>query len=303
MSTQFSKEKQNQLKERIKGIVVSKSPVDTGMQPKLQTLSGIRAVLFDVYGTILISGFEPAQDDERQGQEQAIQDSWDALGTTYRPGAPAEAIELMHENIGKVHLQKRNKGIDYPEVDIIAVWTDVLINLQRKGLISGFDTSLIPDFIAGFVSRYDNPWLMPELEKTLEAIRNKNLELGIISNAQFYSPLTLEALTEKSLEEMGFNPELLFWSFAEDIAKPSVRFYEIAQSRLSDDFGIPPEEVLFVGNDMLNDVYPAGKAGFKTALFAGDQRSLRLREKDERSQIIVPDIQITRLGQILDCIE
>ncbi len=303
MSTHLSKKKESHLRNQINEIVVPKNPIDTGVQPRLTSLPGIRAVLFDVYGTILISGFEPTRDDERNDQEQAVKETWDALGVTYRPPAPAEAIELMHETIGKVHLQKRNQGIDHPEVDIISVWTDILINLQRQGLISGFDTSLIPDFITGFVSRYDNPWLMPGLEETLETIQNQNLKTGIISNSQFYTPLTLEALTNKTIEEMGFNPNLLFWSYAEDIAKPSVRFYEIAKSRLSDDFGIQPEEVLFVGNDMLNDVYPAQEAGFKTALFAGDERSLRLREDDERCKNIAPDIQVTHLLQILDCLE
>ena len=46
--------------------------------------------------------------------------------------------------------------------------------------------------------------------------------------------------------------------------------------------GFPAERVLFVGNDMLNDVAAAAAVGLRTALFAGDQRSLRLREKDPR---------------------
>ena len=43
--------------------------------------------------------------------------------------------------------------------------------------------------------------------------------------------------------------------------------------------GVAPGEVLYVGNDMLNDVYAAGQVGFRTALFAGDQRSLRMRQR------------------------
>ena len=58
--------------------------------------------------------------------------------------------------------------------------------------------------------------------------------------------------------------------------------------------------VLYVGNDMLNDIYPAAKAGFKTALFAGDSRSLRLRKDKPKCKYLSADIVITDLIQLLD---
>jgi putative hydrolase of the HAD superfamily len=51
---------------------------------------------------------------------------------------------------------------------------------------------------------------------------------------------------------------------------------------------------------MLNDIYPARKAGFTTALFAGDKRSLRLRQDDPRCANISADLVITDLYQLLD---
>jgi putative hydrolase of the HAD superfamily len=50
---------------------------------------------------------------------------------------------------------------------------------------------------------------------------------------------------------------------------------------------------------MLNDIYPARKAGFKTALFAGDQRSLRMRSDDPRCRDLTPDLVVTDLGQLI----
>ena len=64
--------------------------------------------------------------------------------------------------------------------------------------------------------------------------------------------------------------------------------------------GIPVNAALYLGNDMLNDIYPAQKVGFKTALFAGDARSLRLREDDPGCKNLSPDIIITDLIQLLD---
>jgi len=50
---------------------------------------------------------------------------------------------------------------------------------------------------------------------------------------------------------------------------------------------------------MLNDIYPANAIGFQTALFAGDQRSLRLRTDDPRCVNLKPDLVLTDLAQLL----
>ena len=62
--------------------------------------------------------------------------------------------------------------------------------------------------------------------------------------------------------------------------------------------GIQPVSVLYLGNDMLNDIYPARTVGFQTALFAGDRRSLRLRKDDPRCAALSPDLVVTDLGQL-----
>jgi putative hydrolase of the HAD superfamily len=67
--------------------------------------------------------------------------------------------------------------------------------------------------------------------------------------------------------------------------------------------GMSAHSVLYIGNDMLNDIYPAKKAGFRTALFAGDARSLRLRENHPKCKDLSADIIITDLIQILDHIQ
>ena len=64
--------------------------------------------------------------------------------------------------------------------------------------------------------------------------------------------------------------------------------------------GVSPHAVLYVGNDMLNDMLPAAAAGFQTALFAGDARSLRLRETDPRCIDVSPDIVLTDLSQLIE---
>jgi putative hydrolase of the HAD superfamily len=64
--------------------------------------------------------------------------------------------------------------------------------------------------------------------------------------------------------------------------------------------GFGADAVLFVGNDMLNDIFPAKSLGFQTALFAGDARSLRLRTDDSRCRNLSADIVLTDLEQLID---
>ena len=54
---------------------------------------------------------------------------------------------------------------------------------------------------------------------------------------------------------------------------------------------------------MLKDVWTAAQAGCRTALFAGDERSLRLRKDDPRTQGLRPDVVLTELVQLPACLE
>ena len=142
---------------------------------------------------------------------------------------------------------------------------------------------------------------MPHAEECLESLRNAGVALGIVSNAQFYTKLLFPALFDKSLEELGFAPDLGIFSYEHGWGKPGLRLYEIAVERLASR-GIPPCEALYVGNDMLNDIMPAARLGFRTALFAGDARSLRLREGDPRVEAMEPDVVLASLEQLGGCL-
>ena len=144
-----------------------------------------------------------------------------------------------------------------------------------------------------------NPcWPMPHLRECLESLRHRGLLLGIISNAQFYTRELFDALLDATPEARGFDPDLQFYSYQHGRAKPGTALHELAVEALRQK-RIGCHEVLFVGNDMLNDVLPASRVGFRTALFAGDARSLRRRQRDPRTEGISLDLVVTDLRQIL----
>jgi putative hydrolase of the HAD superfamily len=125
--------------------------------------------------------------------------------------------------------------------------------------------------------------------------------MGIISNAQFYTPYLFNGFLHSNPKDLGFHPDLTLYSYKFGYAKPSTFMFQIAADRLENRL-IPAHSTLFIGNDMLNDIYPAKQIGFKTALFAGDARSLRLRKDDPRCKNLTADLVITDLGQLLDYI-
>jgi len=139
---------------------------------------------------------------------------------------------------------------------------------------------------------------MPNLEAMLSACRQKKIFIGIISNAQFYTPYLFKWFLNSDLEGLGFDPGLLFYSYQHEVAKPSLILFKMAVAELKAK-GIQPVSVLYLGNDMLNDIYPARAVGFQTALFAGDKRSLRLRKNDPRCADLSPDLVVTNLGQLI----
>jgi putative hydrolase of the HAD superfamily len=148
---------------------------------------------------------------------------------------------------------------------------------------------------------------MPGMKDTITGITQKEMPLGIVSNAQFYTPVLMNYFLGAGvgLQEQVkyFNPELSVFSYKLGRGKPDIMLFEELIPVLLSDYGLKPKDVLFVGNDMLKDIYASKQVGFKTALFAGDRRSLRMRSDDERVKGLKPDFIITKLSQILEILD
>jgi putative hydrolase of the HAD superfamily len=145
---------------------------------------------------------------------------------------------------------------------------------------------------------------MPNMVETLQSIHKKGLPLGIVSNAQYFTPMILKHFFEVDTFSDPlplFHERLQVYSFETGRAKPDVFLYELMAKNLIE-LGLKPDQCLYVGNDMLNDISPASEVGFKTVLYAGDERSLRLRENHPRCIDCKPDRSVTSLSQILNII-
>jgi putative hydrolase of the HAD superfamily len=251
-----------------------------------------RALLFDVYGTLFSSSsgdIALAAPDNRSAFQRAI-------ATVLPAGRAARLAEPVMRDYRRLidddHRESRESGNPHPEVDIRSVWRRIA-SLHALPI----RTEAMLDEVAAAYESIANPvWPMPGLSALLDTCSGR-VSLGIVSNAQFYTPLLFPAFLGRSLQACGFNPNLIAMSYRHGIAKPDSRLFRAPLAYLSSR-GIDSSRTVYIGNDILNDVYAARKVGCMTVLFAGDARSLRLREDDARVHAIRPDSVARSLGDL-----
>lgn len=274
--------------ELISKYILPLAPHPTSLHQSGNIKTKVQAVLFDVYGTLFISGSGDISIAKRESQQ--INKLENLLAKFSIDQAPQTILKAFFDTIDLEHEKQRKKGADFPEVEIDRIWQHVL---QNNNL------ALIRAFALEFELIVNPVYPMPHLHKMLRDLQKLNIPMGIVSNAQFYTSYLFDWFLNSAPEGLGFLPDLLFLSYQFGVAKPSTRLFKLAAENLKK-MNIPAQAALFVGNDMLNDIYPAQKIGFQTALFAGDDRSLRLRKSDPRCKNLAADLVITELEQLID---
>lgn len=275
------------------------APLPTGQSPVLRALGPLDAVLFDVYGTLFVSASGDVGVSAPADRSEAIAAALAAVGVPLH-GPVAAALNVFLGQIEREHNVARQAGVDYPEVDIVRIWRSTLAEFAARGWATGPEGVDLPALAVEFEVRVNPIWPMPNLLPTLEGLRQAGKRLGVVSNAQFYTLEAFPALVRQTLAELEFEQDLQFYSYQHGRAKPGSALYRLAAAALQGR-GIPTERVLYVGNDMRNDIAPAARLGFRTALFAGDARSLRRREDDPLCAGVVPDLVVTDLIDLLHC--
>ncbi|MBW2644224.1 MAG: HAD family hydrolase [Deltaproteobacteria bacterium] len=150
-------------------------PSSLGQSGKVE--GKIKAILFDLYGTLFISrSGDISMAKKESPQTEKLEKLLYNFGIQKEPQTVLKqfftAIENQHE------LLKR-KGVDFPEVEIDQIWMRVLEN---------DDLETVRTFAIEFELIANPVYPMPHLERMLSVCRDSNVLMGIISNAQFYTP-------------------------------------------------------------------------------------------------------------------
>lgn len=260
-----------------------------------------RAFLFDVYGTLFVSasgevgaalGTESPPSRDGTSFQRAFEI---ATGTAIPAHLAAEAEQWYRKEIVTSHADSHAAGVRCPEVNVVDIWSRVLRRVEAR--VAPHGPIDVPRLAIAWEVVTNPVWPMPNARQTIETLRAA-VPLGIVSNAQFYTPLLFPSLLGGSLEAMGFAAELTVFSFRERRAKPDPGLFERPLASLRER-GIDSCETVYVGNDMRNDVLCAKQAGCMTVLFAGDRRSFRPRMDDPDARQLLPDAVITALDQLV----
>ncbi len=267
-------------------------PVPTGVKPRLPVLSGISTVIFDVYGTLLISAAgdvgRPAKNELGEVAMSAVNELLEGAIAGSEGSIALELTSLLEEALS----EKRAKGVLFPEVDIRTVWRKLLEPYAPVNAEAIVDAAALL-----YECRMNPVWEMPGAAELIQWLARKGITMGIISNAQDYTHSVFAGVMGGSFEALGIDPQLTVFSYVEGEGKPSLTLYQEMKSRLCHR-GVKSESVLYVGNDMTKDVIPAAEIGFRTCLFAGDDRSLRLGSSSEDEARTIADAVVTDLKQI-----
>ncbi len=275
------------------------APITPELPPDLRPLVGRalprppRAILFDVYGTLVVSGSgdvgtaAPAGAPAATGTGSPFVRAFEiASGSSLAPGAERTMRRTYHDAIARSHLASQSAGIEHPEVDITRIWRAVLEELAREGLEPApVDVQLL----AIAYETVANPtWPMPGARALLERLRGSEAAMGIVSNAQFYTERMIRGLFGSTPQELGFDPALIAYSYEAGRAKPDPALFDAPLAEL-ERRGIDSNQTVYVGNDMRNDVAAARSRECMTVLFAGDRRSLRARRDTPGLESVRPD--------------
>jgi putative hydrolase of the HAD superfamily len=212
----------------------------------------VRAVVFDVYGTLLEVGAPPTDADAR----------WKRLFQEMLGDPPTinrmEFSVRTGQAIARRHAEGRRRGIQWPEIVWPTVVLEVLPNLARLSA-EKLDDFLLRQMQIGRTLR-----LADHAAECLRQMNDNGLLLGIASNSQAYTLRELNtALQGAALNLSMFDPELRFWSFENGFSKPDPHVFRILTARL-ETRGISPVETLMTGDRLDNDIEPARTQGWQT---------------------------------------
>ena len=149
----------------VMGHIHPMTPIPTGEVPRgLSKIRRVKALLFDVYGTLLISSSGVRVSPVISNDQKRV-----LAGVLHDFGidqTPDSLMDALCREIEKDHQHIRQVGIDCPEVDIIQIWQRIL----------GVDE---PEYLEAFAMAYEmavNPvYPMPGIEDLLLACREQNL--------------------------------------------------------------------------------------------------------------------------------
>lgn len=286
--------------------------------PLLKPLTGIRAVTWSIYGTLLriadgrLLHRHPQSFRMQVALEKTIEEfnMWHSMSR--KPGAPWEYMLTQYSDVLEKQQMRgtRNKG-DRPEVDSAALWQTLIERLVKNEY--QWDTAQHGDLadlsvkVAYFFHMRLQAIAAAEgALAALETVAGAGLVQGLLADAQQFTLVQmLRAFRgQGKLPPLTglFRPECMTFSHQVGVRKPSKSMYRHALRQFQQ-LGIAPQQVLHIGSRLGDDLAEAKRHGMRTALYAGDSESVQASPADMKNPDVRPDrllTELTQVGEILN---
>ncbi len=239
-------------------------------------------VLFDIGSTLWSSPPEDPGALEScytRGQQILI----DALGKAPPVDALVEAVEGYFAEWEEIWRQDRTIQEQAPTTDFVATALGKLGVQAPPDALAAFTDAILQVSVGTAVVEPPEPG-MPE---ALAALRALDLRLGCVSNAFMGASTLHQIMVERNL---GQHLEMTISSCEFGYRKPHPSIYEAAVERMA----VAPEEIIFVGDRVEQDVVGPAKLGMRTVL------TLQYREEDPDAGEVKPDAVIRHLSELPD---
>lgn len=276
----------------------------------------VRAVMWNVYGTLLAIPHGELRFEHDTGfvtdaaLDKTIQEfkMWQSMSR--KPGAPAEYMKELYNRALTALKMAGSGGEKFPEVASEKVWEDIITKRLKPdyrydvgtyGPMEDFCRKIAYFFHASIQGSGPYPGAADALRLTADA----GMLQGLLADGQCFTAAQLVRglrQQEPGFDLMKYIPaDLRILSAERKARKPSPAFFKAAVDALAAR-GLKPSDVLHVGSNLTRDIVPAKRAGFRTALFAGDKHSLVATPEQLKDPESRPDALMTELPQIVELI-
>lgn len=220
----------------------------------------IKAVVFDVYGTLISTG---------TGSVDAAQKILDLHGS-------AIPAKTFYADWKRYHREHMNLLTQFVTEETIFRW-----DLEKLYVQYDLPGTAAED-VGIMLNTLGNRMAFPESKEVVEQLkRSVTVCIGSTTDTE---PLM------RDLERAAIAVDHIFTSEDLQVYKPQKAFYETILAELF----LPPEEVLFVGDSLTDDVYGPARAGMQTCW---------VNRKGQPSPVPPPDYAVADLRGVLKLLQ
>lgn len=214
----------------------------------------IKGVFFDFYNTLVsVKDYEGAIKNFKEVRKFILKEYSDIQ--TILPAA----AKLRKSYFRKIKEELSLAKWEHYDINLEKIWEQILVSediIPSEFFLSDTGRNFLKILLGVFrSSALRHFYLFPEVKDSLKILKNNNIKICILSDAQ-------QVYIQKEIEKTGIAQYVDCFIISSEYRyrKPAKEFFQLGL----DAAGLLPEEAVFVGDDLYRDIFGAKQAGMKT---------------------------------------